>query len=786
MAIPWPPDEPPDPEIPPPGQLAGLGRFLRRRYTCNVAVTDQLLAVDLLNDVIFVGSRMFMTQAANGKLSLKNKKPASWAMGTDQFSATDTVLPVDNVADWIGNVDNWLLIAPHTTSSEIRRVTDAEYSTAQNSIALSATDDDGGVTVFAITGFSGCDGDATPATGVILVDNLPADGTTCTVTVDTTTFTFMVNSSDTLASISSYIAGVIASHPSLYRRFSVVWDEVDTVTLTARFGNLTLESAIANTTDAPITDPVTAPTLAASGTSTTFLAGSYAVAYSYVNGSGETLLSEFKSITITATQKIDVTAITPLPAGVDSVNWYVSPEPDSTKLRYIANNAGGAFSITTLPLLSAQLPPDLNRTGCEVMRVAAVFSDRTVTRSAASRSNVIKATYSWLLGNREKSVNRIDLKYRDASDDYRLVELRLRDDAHIEKTKKVSNLEINGQAIDNTDQAYRITAGLLAEKRDADFFYKWEATREALLLQEGDVVAITDDGSGVFNLPVRLEQIEFDLNNASLPVASFTARKYSSTLFDDSIVERTIPVVAEASEPDMPMMVDALIVAGGGGGGAAYGGGGGAGGVKYLSAYSVAAGTYTVTVGSGGAGSPAVGVANVGTNGSNSVFDTTTATGGGGGAGYLPVSGPGNAGRSGGGGVYGGVGGAGTTGQGFAGGNGNAGGNIGGGGGGGAGAIGTNGGTNGGDGGTGVAFSISGASVTYGGGGGGGVFNAGAGGSGGSGGGGAGGATAASAGSNATANTGGGGGGGGYSGTTKAGGNGGSGVVIVRDRTERF
>lgn len=541
----WPPDEPPEPDIPPPDQLPGLGRYLRKRYTSNVAVTDQLSALDLLNDVIFVSSRMFLTQAANGKLSIKNKKPAPYAIATEQFSAAETVLSVDNVSDWISNVDNWLLIAPHTTSSEIRRVSDAVYTTDQNSAALSATDDAGGAAVFTVTGFSGCDGANTPATGVILVNFAPAAGTTCEVTVDSSTFTFITTSSDTIASISSYIAGVIASHPSLYRRFSVAWDEVDTVTLTARFGELTLETALANTTSAPIADPVTAPTLSGSTTSTAFLAGDYAVAYSYVNASGETLLSEFKRVTLTATQRINVSAITPLPAGVTSVNWYVSPEADSTKMRYHSNNDGSAFNITTLPLLSAQLSPDLNRTGCEVMRVAAVFSDREETRSATSRSNVIKASFSWLLGNREKSVNRVDLKYRDASQDWRLVELRLRDDAHIAKTKKVSNIEVNGQAIDNTDQAYRITAGMLAEKRDADFFYKWEATREALLLQEFDVVAITDDGSGVYNLPVCIEQIEFDLDNASLPVANFTARKYSSTLYDDSIVERTIPVVAE-------------------------------------------------------------------------------------------------------------------------------------------------------------------------------------------------------------------------------------------------
>ena len=541
----WPPDEPPEPEVPIPDQLPGLGKFLRKRYTCNVAVTDQMNALDLLNEVIFVSSRTYLTQAANGKLSIKNKKPVPWAIGTEQFSAAETVLSVDNVADWISNVDNWLLIAPHTTSSEIRTVTAAAYNSDQNSVALSATDTDGGVTVFMITGFSGCDGAITPATGEILVANLPAAGTTCEVTVDASTFTFVTTSTDTKASISSYIAGVIASHPSLYRRFDVAWDEVDTVTLTAKFGDLTIDSGLEFTTSAPVADPITAPTLSGSTTSTTFLAGDYVVAYSYVNASGETLLSEFKRVTLTATQRINVSSITPLPAGVTSVNWYCSPAADSVKLRYHSNNNGSAFNITTLPLLSAQLPPDLNRTGCEVMRVAAVFSDRAEDRAGAARSNVLKASFSWLLGNRGKSVNRVDLKYRDASQDWRLVELRLRDDAHIAKTKKVSNIELNGQAIDNTDQAYRIASGELAEKRDADFFYQWKATREALLLQEFDVVAITDSGSGVYNFPVSLEDIDFDCSSAGLPSGIFTGRKYSSNLYDDSIAERTIPVVVE-------------------------------------------------------------------------------------------------------------------------------------------------------------------------------------------------------------------------------------------------
>lgn len=524
----------------PPAQLPGLGRFLRKRYTSNVAVVEQMNALDLLHDVIFVSSRLFLAQAANGKLSIKNKKPVPWAMGTSVFTATDTELNVDSVYDWIGNVDNWLLIAPHTNKSEIRRVIDAEYSTDQNSVSLSST---GGL--FTISGFSGCDGADTPATASITVDTDTAD-TTCSITLDGIEFAFITSSSDTTESIASYIAGVISTNPSLNRRFRISWTAGDDVVyLTATFGTLTIDAPLEFTTSEKISDPVTAPTLAASGTATAFLAGTYAVGYSWVNESGETLLSPFKSITITATQQIDISTVT-LPTGATSVNWFVSPSANSRKLRFIEQNDGTGFSITTLPLLSAALSPDLNRTGCEVMSVAAVFSDREEPRSATSRSNVLRASFEWLLGNRSKSVNRVDLKYRDAYQDYRLVELRLRDDAHIAKTKKVSNIEVNGQAIDNTDQAYRITAGLLAENRDADFFYKWKATREALLLQEADVVAITDRGSGVYNLPVILEEIDFDISKASLPSVTFTARKYSSTLYDDSVVERTIPVVVES------------------------------------------------------------------------------------------------------------------------------------------------------------------------------------------------------------------------------------------------
>ena len=225
--------------------------------------------------------------------------------------------------------------------------------------------------------------------------------------------------------------------------------------------------------------------------------------------------------------------------------------------------------------------------------------------------------------------------------------------------------------------------------------------------------------------------------------------------------------------PLQGLSCDYLVVAGGGGGGSNDGGGGGAGGLRCTvdatggggsleTALSLTASTsYTVTVGAGGSG----GFETRGSSGNNSVFSTITSTGGGGGGGANNLSGLN--GGSGGGGSEPSNQGTGTTNQGYAGE-----GNSDGGGGGGAGEIGGSDGT--GQGGDGVATSISGSSVTYGGGGGGRVGTTAA--AGGSGGGGAGSGNTETP-VNGTANLGGGGGGGRV---VNTGGSGGSGVVIIR------
>lgn len=256
--------------------------------------------------------------------------------------------------------------------------------------------------------------------------------------------------------------------------------------------------------------------------------------------------------------------------------------------------------------------------------------------------------------------------------------------------------------------------------------------------------------------------------------------------------------------------MDILLVGGGGGGGTNSGGGGGGGAIIVASGF-VGPGTYTATVGNGGAGGTlATNTYNAGQGdtGADTTFAGITATGGGGGGAYNALSGR-NGANGGGGGGYTGSGGTGTsptipsgfTGTVYAGSDGrNAGGSTlqSGGGGGAAGTTKT-----GNDGDDGISITFEGNIVYYAGGGGSGAWQGSAGGDGGLGGGGGGGSKGGGAGSggagrnagsnggnaqdtnggDAGANTGGGGGGSTFYGSGGAvGGAGGSGIVIVRYR----
>lgn len=520
------------------GVYPGLGNNVRKRYTSNVVISEEGPVLDVLQDVIFTACRGFLTSNAKGQIRINIKKPADYAYGISAFSGSS--IDVDNAQPWVTSQKYYIVVDPHTDQSEVRQVTAAVYPTSQNSTTLTSDHP----TEVTVTSFSGATGGSTPATATINFTSFVAS-TSYVVTLDGVAIAFTPGTGDTAQTIGAAISSAINSDPRLNRKFKATWVSGDGfITVTARFGTLTLNSALLMAHATPQADPTTAPTLTAVA-SGSLKAGEHLVAYAYRNAHGMTLLSPFKAITVTANQKITVTGISP-PGGC-TVVWYCSPEAGSTKLRMYLENDGSGFTIDApLPYLSAPLPPDLNRTGTEIIRVTAVYSDRGEVRCNIGASNVIKGSFRWRPGgNRRKTINRIDFSYREQNQDYRLIELREQDDASIAKIKKTNNEKINGQAVNTYFQAKRLATSLLAEYQDADFFYDWSATRRAALQEEGDVVCITDGGSGVVNLPVMIKTIEVDPGRGGRPDYAFEAQKYYSTLYDDAVNELKVPVVSE-------------------------------------------------------------------------------------------------------------------------------------------------------------------------------------------------------------------------------------------------
>jgi len=312
----------------------------------------------------------------------------------------------------------------------------------------------------------------------------------------------------------------------------------------------------------------------------------------------------------------------------------------------------------------------------------------------------------------------------------------------------------------------------------------------------GDTVEIVDYARTWGTNKVTINQNGLNFQGFSSPNPEYDTNGQSVRFVYSGSTKGWIPTVDDDVTDEVPQTTttDFLVIAGGGGSSNNNAGGGGAGGYRNSYSTETSGGggssesslilnggtTYTITIGAGGTSVSSSNTSNDGSDSSITGSDITNIVSAGGGGGGSGTTNNGSNGGSGGGGNYtSGSGGSGTSNQGFAGG-GNGNGGAPGGGGGGASEVGGNASSTG-DGGDGLASSITGSSITRGGGGGGGGFDGNQG-SGGAGGGGDGGDR--SDGVNGTANTGGGAGGGGNASTNGA--NGGSGVVILRMATSDY
>lgn len=504
----------------------------RRRYTSNVILKEQMPAIDFLFDILFPSANLFLTQTAAGQLAVKVNKPADFSFLYADSVVGATEVHVRSIEAWKTNQGR-LLVGVNQADSEIRTITGWRYNSTV-SIAVSAS---GGVSWSSGTLTGGSDTVAPNSTLTVSTST-----GTKSITIDGYTTSYIAAGGDTTATVAGRLASQINSHPILTRYIKAAWTpNTSTVLVSSKIGYLTLASALDFAHNKEITSPAAAPTLTQSAGAGSLAAGDYEVSYAYQTAEGETLPSPVQTITLAANKNIDVSAVTPLPdPRITAVNWYVSQETNGIRRKRHSQNAGGAFTISALPTRRDEIEPVENQTAEEVLRIAMAFTDAASDQADLSRSNMLKGSFRFPLGKRQPSINQVVGKFRDASQDFRLTELRVNDYAHQAKVKKVNKEEISLAAVDSYNQARRLLNQKLAEWRDGDFFHGLTSDGEALLLEEGDIIAVTDESGRFVNEPVRVEDIESSDDNG-YPTISIVARKYRRYFFDDQVVEKILP-----------------------------------------------------------------------------------------------------------------------------------------------------------------------------------------------------------------------------------------------------
>lgn len=548
-----------DPDAPP--DSLELQIVYRKRYSANIEVNEQKKAIDFLYDTLLSCFRGFIRWDQNGLLAIDCERPADHTYLREDVSASATEIKVLDVFPWappefILNEPNplrgKLLIGAHKLTSEVRRTVNdefflggsTEYSADGNGITLAASAT--GSLTASVSGATLSGGSSsTPASGVISIGGTPSVGDTVTATIDGYEIELTVEGPDTNPAIpdalivAERLSYMINAEPILQNYVVANSGSSATegkVTIKAKYGVLKLFNALEEDHFAEIDAPSSAPVLAASAGS--LEAGAYLVSYAYRNTNGNTTISPIASITLTASQQIDVTAVTPLPAGADSVDWFVSVEADSGVQLLLTNNDGSAFSINSLPESTDDDVPKINTTGEEILRVEKSFAQRALTYADSTRSWTLDGSFNWPQGGKQSTINQVKARFRYAILDFAEQPIVVNDERHQETIGKVNTADIDLSAVDNFNQASRLMNGYLAKLRDGDFFFEWGSAGDALLLEIGDVVCLSDDSGEWRNVPVRIESINCRPDFTAL----FTGRLYSTSQFDDAVLQTDVPL----------------------------------------------------------------------------------------------------------------------------------------------------------------------------------------------------------------------------------------------------
>lgn len=365
-----------------PSDVSYISQFpLVKRYTFNSPITSEVRAVDFLYKTVFPSFKGFLRVNKKGKYEIRSEMASDATRLRSATSVGATSIPVLDVTPWKSGAElltGRLLLGFSLTTSEVRDVSSADYSTSGNSITLT-TSVTGAVTATA-SGATLSGGSTTvQASGTVTIGGTATGSVT--ITIDGVPMVYALGVDDTTSTVAVMLMHYINATPKLKPYIKAEWaaGSPTVITIKCLHGALNVSSAFLKAHTGPVANPTTAPTVAAAAGGA-LPAGTFKVAYAdmklFETGiTGLTVLTALASIVVTANQKINVSALPAFPAGITSRAFYISEQENSLKLRLVATRTDAAdFSVTAVPEPDAAPPPTQNTTAEELLRVAMSFS----------------------------------------------------------------------------------------------------------------------------------------------------------------------------------------------------------------------------------------------------------------------------------------------------------------------------------------------------------------------------------------------------------------------------
>ncbi len=477
---------------------------LLKRYTANFPIMEEVKAVDLVNKTVFPTAKLFMRVGKNGKVGILSETAADSTKVRTSTAVGATAIPVLDATPWKTGPDlltGRLLTGWSLVTSEVRDLLSADFSTSGNSLTLTAGAT--GTTTATASGATLSGGSTSvQASGTVTIEGTPAAGDVITATIDRIAVSYTLTSGDDTETAAAWLTAYINAKTTLKPYISASWlpGSPNVVTIKCKHGVLNLTSATGF------------PTLLKA------------------HSAGEEVMRIAMSF---ATNSQDIYS-TWKPAELVLLNDIRLPDPLNGH-KYQATSVTTGITGTTQPTF----PTTAGGTVVDGGVTWTEIGSTVLAQAGLKRANIVKDSFKWPLGSAQSSVNQIKGDFRDKANDFALTPFKVNDRTHQLQVKKIYSKEIDLTAVDNFHQVFRLANGELAKNREGDHFHSLTVGPQGLVLEEGDLIACSDDSGGLVNVVTRIEDLRIKPNHE---VVIAQSRLYSTNMFSDNVTATPITI----------------------------------------------------------------------------------------------------------------------------------------------------------------------------------------------------------------------------------------------------